>query len=104
MVAAQHVKHQGGVGDGAGQWADAGEAVEGLGIGPGGDAPALGLDADEVAPAGGNAHRAGSVRAETGRDDVRGDSCGRAAAGAPWGVLEAPGIARGTEGLALGEG
>jgi hypothetical protein len=50
MVTAQDVEHERGVGDRAGQRAEAGEAVERLAVGPGGDAPALGLDANEIAP------------------------------------------------------
>ena len=54
VVATKHVEHERGVGDGTGEWADASKTVEGLGVGPGGDAPALWLYADQPAPSGRN--------------------------------------------------
>ena len=67
VAAAEHVEEQRGVADGAGERADDGEPVEGLGVGPGRDPSALGLDPDQVGPGGGDADRAGPVGADRGR-------------------------------------
>ena len=79
-VAGEHVEQQRRVVDGARERADDGEAVEGRRERPGRDAPALRLDADEVGPGGGDAHRAGAVGADGGGDEAGGDGGGRAAA------------------------
>ena len=79
---ASRVEQQRRVVDRARERADAGEAVEGLGVGPGGDAAALGLEADEVRPGGGDADRAGAVGAHRAGHEAGGDRGGRAARGA----------------------
>ena len=97
-VAGEDVEQQRRVGDVAGQRPVAAEAVEGLGVGPGGDAAALGLEADQVGPGGGDADRAGAVGAHRAGDQPGRDRGGGAAAGAARGVLEVPGVAGGAEG------
>ena len=88
-VAGEDVEQQRRVGDVAGQRAVAAEAVEGLGVGPGGDPAALGLEPDQVGPGGGDADRAGAVGADRAGDEPGRDRRGGAAAGAARRVLEA---------------
>ena len=103
MRARDRVEQQRGVVDGARQRADAGQALERLGVGPGRDAPALGLDADQMRPRGGDADRAGAVRAHRGGHQAGGDRGGRAARRAAGRVVQRPRVARLAEGLALGD-
>ena len=76
-VAGRGVEHQRGVGDGAGQHAVDGDAVERLGQRPGRDPAALRFDADEMGPRRRDAHAARAVGA-----DGRGDQSGRHRRGA----------------------
>lgn len=104
MVAARRVQEEGRVRDRTGQGAVDRDALEGLGARPGRDASALRLDADQLGPGGGDAHRAGAVRAEGGGNQAGGDGGGRTAGRAARGVALVPGVAGGAEGGALGEG
>ncbi len=102
-VAVRGVQQQGGVADAAGQRAVAAEPVEGLGVGPGGDAAALRLQADQPGPGGGDADRAGAVRSQRSCDHARRDGRRRATAGAAGGVVGVPGVAGGAVKRRLGE-
>ncbi len=103
VVAARRVQEQGRVGDRASEGAVDGDAVEGLATRPGRDTAALRLDADEVRPGGGDAHRTGAVRAERRRDQPRGHRSRRATGRTPGSVKGVPRIAGRAERRTLGE-
>ncbi len=103
MVAGRHVQQERRVGHRAGQWSDAGQTVEWVGVGPGGDAAPLGLDPDQVGPGRRDAHRAQPVRAERRGDQSGGDCRGRATGGTAGRVLQAPRVAGDPERGALGD-
>ena len=102
-VAVDGVEQQGGVGGAAGERAVTAEAVEGLGVGPGGDAASLRLEADQPGPGGGDGDRPRPVGAERGRDDTGGDGGSGTAAGTARRVVGVPGVAGGAVQGGLGE-
>ena len=102
-VAGRDVEHEGRVGDRACQRAQAGQPSERLGVGPGRDAPTLGLDADEVAPGRWNAHRARSVGADRPRHQPGRHGCRGAAARAAGRVIQIPWVAGDPEAGSLAE-
>src|SRR5712692_2669435 len=91
------IEEQGGVSNGACQWADAIEARrEGNHVNEG-DAAERWFEADDAAEAGGDADGAAGVRADAAIAEARSDGRRGAAAGAAGNAGEIPGIANGTE-------
>ena len=76
----------------------AGDAVERIGVGPRGDAAALGLEADEPGPRRGDAHRTGAVRPDRARDEPGRDRRRRPRARPARRAAEVPRVAGHAEG------
>ncbi len=74
-----------------------------LGFGRHRDTPTLGLEPEQPAPGRGNTNRTSAVGAERSADEAGGYRRPAAAAGAAWGTLQVPRIARRAEGWCLGE-
>jgi hypothetical protein len=99
-----HLEEEGGVGHGAGQGPVAGQAVEGLGFGPGGDSTPLGLDPHQVGPGRGDPDRPSSVGSEGPGHQAGGHGHGGTARRPTRAVGQAPRVPGHPEGLPLREG
>ncbi len=97
------VEQEGGVDDAAGQWPEAGEAVEGLGLGQGRDPSPLRLQPDKPGPGGGDPDRARPVGPDRGGYQAGGDGRGGTTARAAGSVGHAPWVPGRAEGGPLGE-